>query len=77
MKGPDGDGINQGVEGRIIAEEPMNLFGSLAVDKLNTTGWKKNTTHKITYDEILAPTKDVYQVNIANWVTYERVIEKE
>lgn len=77
MKGPDGDGVNQGVEGRIIAEETMNLFGSLAVDKLNTTGWKKDTTHKITYDEALAPTKDVYQVNIANWVTYERVIENE
>ena len=77
MKGPDGDGVNQGVEGRVIAEEAMNLFGSLAVDKLNTTGWKKDTTHKITYDETLAPTKDVYQVNMANWVTYERVIENE
>ena len=77
MKGPDGDGINQGVEGRIIAEEPLNLKGSLAVDKLNITNWKKGIIHKIDYDEALAPVKDVYQINIANWVTYERVLEKE
>ena len=77
MKGPDGDGINQGVEGRIIAEEQLNLKGSLAVDRLSTTLWKKGLTHKIYYDEALVPVKDVYQVNIAKWVTYERVLENE
>ncbi len=77
MKGPDGDGVNQGVEGRVIAEEQLNLKGSLAVDKLYISYWKQDVTHKINYDEALKPTKDVYQINIANWVTYERVLEKE
>ena len=77
MKGPDGDGINQGVNGRVIAEEALNLKGSLATDYINLSQWKKEVSHKIEYDEALIPTKDVYQVNIANWVTYERVLENE
>ena len=77
MKGPDGDEENQGVDGRIIAEEALDLKGSLATDLICLNQWKKDVSHKITYDEALIPKKDVYQVTIANWVTYERVIENE
>ena len=77
MKGPDGSGLNMGSDGRIIVNEKLDLKGSLAVDYLNIKQWKSGEPHKITYDEALAPTKDVYIVNIANWVTFERVVEKD
>ncbi|MBQ3644789.1 MAG: hypothetical protein II961_09350 [Candidatus Riflebacteria bacterium] len=77
MKGPDGSGLNMGSDGRIVVNDKLDLKGSLAVDYLNIKQWKETDSHKITYDEALAPTRDVYQVNIANWVTFERVIENE
>ena len=58
----------------------LNLKGGLAVDFLNLPAWRAaeaDKKHKIVYDEALAPTKDVYQININRAVTFERVIENE
>lgn len=59
------------------ALEALNLNGSLAVDNLLTSKWKKGVNHKITYDETLKPSKDVYQISIAHWTTFERILEAE
>lgn len=61
----------------ITASEQLNLKGSLATDLLLLSQWKKGVTHKITYDDALAPTKDIYQINISKWVSFERVVENE
>lgn len=61
----------------ITAGEQLNLKGSLVTDLLLLSQWKNGVTHKITYDDALAPTKDIYQINISKWVSFERVVENE
>lgn len=78
MRGPEGiDAYSMAADGYLIVNDALNLKGSLAVDYLNLNNWNESKDNKITYDQALAPTKDVYQVNLARWVTFERVIEKE
>lgn len=61
----------------IIVDSCLNLSGSIATDYLRLTKWKNDVTHKINYDEALAPKRDIYQINFAKWITFERVIENE
>lgn len=61
----------------ITSNEQLNLKGSIATDLLLLSQWKNGVTHKITYDDALAPNKDIYQINISKWVSFERVIENE
>ena len=78
MRGPSGDdAYSMAADGYVIVNDTLNLKGSLAVDYLNLNNWNESKDNKITYDQALAPTKDVYQVNLARWVTFERVIENE
>jgi Tfp pilus assembly protein PilX len=63
--------------GFIKALEPLNLKGSLAVDFLRLDQWKEGVEHKIEYDPALKPGKDIYQVNIARWVSFQRMVEHD
>lgn len=78
MRGPSGDdAYSMAADGYVVVNDALNLKGSLAADYLNLNNWNESKDNKITYDLALAPTKDVYQINLARWVTFERVIENE
>jgi hypothetical protein len=70
-------GRNKYYGGHIKALEPLNLKGSLAVDMLRMDEWKKGVEHKIEYDSALKPGKDVFQINIARWVNFQRMVEHD
>ncbi len=61
----------------INCKEELNLEGAIITDRLELSKWKENVTHKITYDKTFAPTKDIYQIYFAKWVTFERILENE
>lgn len=63
---------------RVVAENnKLNLYGALAVDRLDLNRWKKAVEHKITYDPKLACNKDLYQVNLSRWISFKRVLERD
>lgn len=63
---------------RVIPENNrLNLFGSLAVDKLDINRWKKNVEHRVTYDPLLACDKDLYAVNLSRWISFTRMMESD
>ncbi len=55
----------------------LDLFGAMAVDRLEINRWKKNVEHKIVYDPALANEKDVYEINISRWINFKRVMESD
>lgn len=61
----------------VIANEALNLNGCLIADQLQANRWKQNTTHKIKYNPIFKSEKDIYQVSLSRWITFERIIEQE
>ncbi|MBU1108255.1 MAG: hypothetical protein KKB51_16400 [Candidatus Riflebacteria bacterium] len=63
--------------GHIQANRRLDLYGSLAVDRLAIDRWSVGEEHRITYDPALKRQNDLYQVNIARWITFERVVEKD
>lgn len=61
--------------GHITSSKRLDLFGALAVDHLALDKWAADKEHHITYDPALKRQKDLYQINIARWITFERVLE--
>lgn len=63
---------------RVVAENnKLDLFGALAVDRLDLNRWKKAVEHKLVYDPMLASDKDLYAVNISRWISFKRIIERD
>ncbi len=70
--------VGYGHKCRVIPQNnTLNLKGALAVDVLDIDRWKKNTEHKVFYDPALCCDKDIYDVNISRWISFERVIEED
>ncbi|GAB4271468.1 MAG: hypothetical protein Kow0029_09190 [Candidatus Rifleibacteriota bacterium] len=63
--------------GFVKSLQKLNLKGALAVDLLRLNLWKEGVEHTIKYDPALKQNKDLYQVNISRWVSFERMIEKD
>ena len=63
--------------GHIQANRRLDLYGSLVADRLAIDRWSANEEHRITYDPALKRQNDLYQINIARWITFERVMEKD
>lgn len=63
--------------GHIKAKKKLNLKGALAVDLLRIDQWAEGVEHKIEYDPALKPDKDVYQINISRWVSFQRMVEHD
>ena len=63
--------------GHVKATRRLNLYGGMAVDRLAIDKWAANEEHHITYDPALKRQNDLYQINIARWTTFERVVEKD
>lgn len=63
--------------GHVRASQRLDLFGALAVDHLALDKWAADKEHRITYDPALKRQSDLYQINIARWITFERVLEKD
>lgn len=63
--------------GQVIAGKKLDLLGCLAADNLNLARWAEGVDHKIVYDPAFKRNNDLYQVNIARWVTFERMVEQD
>lgn len=63
--------------GFVKALKQLNLKGALAVDLLRLDQWAEGVEHTVKYDPALKSNKDIYQVNISRWVSFERMIEKD
>jgi len=63
--------------GQVIAGKKLDLLGCLAADNLNLAKWAEGVNHKIVYDPAFKRNNDLYQVNIARWVTFERMVEQD
>lgn len=58
--------------------KPLKLFGSLAVDFLETGQWSTAGENTLEYDPVLkAPSENLFQINISRWVTFHRVEESD
>lgn len=65
------------IKGAVIANEELNLKGCIVADEMQAYRWKKNASHKITYNPVFKSDEDIYQINVSRWVTFERIIEQE
>ena len=63
--------------GYVVANKKLNLRGCLAADRLNLAKWAEGVEHKIQYDPAFKRGDDLYQVNLARWVTFERMVEQD
>ena len=63
--------------GQIIATRKMNLHGCIATDRLKLDKWAPGVEHRVAYDPFFKRNDDLYQVNIARWVTFERMVEQD
>jgi Tfp pilus assembly protein PilX len=61
----------------VVRNHTLNLFGALLVDKLDINTWKKGVSHTVAYDPALAPTENLYQINISRWVSFSRIQEND
>ena len=63
--------------GHVKATRRLDLYGAMAVDRLAIDRWAAGEEHRITYDPALKRPTDLYQINIARWTTFERVLERD
>ena len=68
---------SQNLTPQVIAGKKLDLLGCLAADNLNLARWAEGVDHKIVYDPAFKRNNDLYQVNIARWVTFERMVEQD
>lgn len=63
--------------GCVVASKKLNLKGCIAVDRLNLAMWAEGVDHQVQYDPAFKRSDDLYQVNLARWVTFERMVEQD
>ena len=63
--------------GYVVANKKLNLRGCLAADRLNLAKWAEGVEHRVQYDPTFKRNDDLYQVNLARWVTFERMVEQD
>jgi hypothetical protein len=63
--------------GYVKATKKLNLKGALAVDMLRLDKWAPGVKHTLRYDPALKPAQDLYQINLARWVSFQRMVEQD
>jgi hypothetical protein len=63
--------------GYVKATKKLNLKGALAVDMLRLDKWAPGVEHTVRYDPALKPAQDLYQINLARWVSFQRMVEQD
>jgi hypothetical protein len=68
--------INDGLSGRVRANQPLNLLGNLVVDELDLPNWTSAGPHLIRFDPAFRVDQPVLQVDLSPWITFQRVIDQ-
>lgn len=61
----------------VLPQKALALQGCLAADELRPERWAPGVEHVLRYDPALKPGRPVLQINLARWITFQKIIESE